>query len=39
VLRLRNPAWLRRCMEQMAMDPGLEYEIMAQLGGPLEPEE
>lgn len=39
VKRLRNPEWLRKCMSDMAMDPELEGEILAQIGGPLLPEE
>lgn len=37
VERIRNPAWLRKCMADMAMAPELEAEILAQHGGPLDP--
>ena len=47
VERIRNPNWLRKCMVDMAMNPGLEDEMnpgledemLAQHGGPLDPEE
>lgn len=39
VRRLRDPEWLRKCMSDMAMDPELADEILAQIGGPLPPEE
>lgn len=35
VERIRNTDWLRKCMADMAMDPELEGEILAQHGGPL----
>lgn len=38
VARIRNTEWLRKCMVDMAMEPELEAEILAQHGGPLDPE-
>lgn len=38
VERIRNPEWLRKCRIDMAMDPEIEDEILAQHGGPLGPE-
>jgi hypothetical protein len=39
VHRIRNPEWIRKCMAGLAMEPELEGEILAQHGGPLDPEE
>jgi hypothetical protein len=39
VQRIRDPKWVRKCMADMAMEPELEGEILAQHGGPLDPEE
>lgn len=38
VARIRNTEWLHKCMVGMAMEPELESEILAQHGGPLDPE-
>ncbi len=38
VERIRNKEWLRQCMDGMAMEDELEDEILAQHGGPLDPE-
>lgn len=38
VRRIRNRNWLQECMVGMAMRPELEDEILAQHGGPLEPD-
>lgn len=38
VARIRNTEWLKQCMVGMAMEPELEGEILAQHGGPLDPE-
>jgi len=38
VARIRNAEWLQKCMVDMAMEPKLEGEILAQHGGPLDPE-
>jgi hypothetical protein len=38
VARIRNTEWLQKCMVGMAMQPELEGEILAQHGGPLDPE-
>jgi len=38
VARIRNTQWLQKCMAGMAMEPELEREILAQHGGPLDPE-
>lgn len=35
VQRIRDPDWLRRCMDAMAMAPALADEILAPHGGPL----
>lgn len=35
---IRNPEWLRACMEKMSMDPELEAEILAPHGGPQPPD-
>ncbi len=35
---IRNPEWLRACMEKMSMDPELEAEILAVHGGAKPPE-
>jgi hypothetical protein len=38
VTRIRNTEWLQKCMVGMAMEPELKGEILAQHGGPLDPE-
>jgi hypothetical protein len=38
VARIRNTDWLQKCMVDMAMEPKLEGEILAQHGGPQDPE-
>lgn len=38
VARIRNTEWLQKCMAGMAMEPELKDEILAQHGGPLDPE-
>ncbi|MFD2235691.1 nucleotidyl transferase AbiEii/AbiGii toxin family protein [Phaeospirillum tilakii] len=36
---IRDPVWLRTCMERMAMDPDLFAPILALHGGPIPPED
>lgn len=38
VRMIRDPAWLRRCMDRMAMDPDLAGRILAVHGGPERPD-
>jgi hypothetical protein len=38
VARIRNTEWLQKCVVGMAMEPELKGEILAQHGGPLDPE-
>ena len=38
VARIRNAKWLQKCMVGMGMEPELKDEILAQHGGPLDPE-
>ncbi|MBS4010324.1 MAG: nucleotidyl transferase AbiEii/AbiGii toxin family protein [Roseovarius sp.] len=38
VARIRNTEWLQKCLVGMAMEPELEGEILAQHGGPLDPD-
>lgn len=38
VRMIRDPVWLRRCMDRMAMDPDLAGRILAVHGGPERPD-